>query len=564
MKRAVIRLGIWWIFALLLTLPLLFEPASTLLGDPRIDVWNHAWGYDWVARHLMQGTLPFHTPYIGGPAGGTLWFIDTPGALLAQPVTLAGGPALGYNAVLLGRIAWSGFGAQQLAEHMWERDGGAGWIAGVAYATAPFLLAEVGNGISEVCATGWLPLTLWAGSRALDDGGMKRWAALGLMQGITTVTTFYYGLTSAILVGLLVLGVLLKRWRAGRRPDTQLLLGICIAGIVGLCLMGPHWMAFRISLDAPDALIRRSSDLNLALMAHNAVDPRIFFTPGPFQSVDLVAEYGEPFIHTGYLRWTVVLLAGAGLVARRRNSGWAALGLASLVMGMGPYLWWNGDWLTVGGRMVSLPFGWLRAVLPQLAITHPLRLSLGAQAIACALAGGGAAWLAGRWEGRRRVALATALGAVAMAEGLFGSSAAFPLPRADATVPAVYGDAPEGMVLDLPAEVGTTMATSRYFWMQTLHGRAIPWTPDARLGSVRDTETFHGLVSPADPTRPGPEIPHRPDQRALRHILETYGMIVVHTDLEEAAGMATSYVDVLSPILGTPVWDGPRAVWRLP
>jgi hypothetical protein len=563
MKRAALRLGIWWLVALLLTLPVLLDPTGTLLGDPRIDVWNHAWGYDWVARHLAAGTVPFHTPYLGAPAGGTLWFIDAPGALIALPLTALGGPALGYNAVLIGRIAWAGFAAQQLAEHLWGREGGAGWVAGLAYATTPFLLAELGNGISEVCATGWLPLTLWAASRALQQGGIRRFALLGLLQGITTVTTFYYGLTSAVLVGLLVLGTVGSRWREGTRPDLRLLGGLALAALIGGLLIVPHWAAFRASLAAPDALIRRSADLNMALMAHNAVDPRVFFMPGDFQSVDLAAEYGEPFVHTAYLRWAVLLLAGAGVVGARRHRGWAALAVASLLMGMGPYLWWGGEWLTVGGRMVSLPFGWLRAVLPQLAITHPLRLSLGAQAIVCALAGGGAAWLAGRVGGRGRVALLVGASLLVAAEGLFGSAATFPLPRADAAVPAIYADAPEGMVLDLPAEVGTTMATSRYFWWQTVHGRPVPWTPDARLGSARDPDTFHGIVRPSDPTRPGPEVPRRPEPRTLQHIRDTYGLVVVHTDLEAEAGMQSSYVDALTPGLGTPTWDGPRAVWRL-
>ena len=563
MTRVALRLGIWWLLALALTLPVLLDPTGTLIGDPRIDVWNHAWGYDWVARHLAAGTLPFSTPYLGAPAGGTLWFIDTPGALVALPLTLMAGPALGYNAVLVGRIAWAGFGAQQLARHLWGREGGAGWFAGAAYATAPFLLAELGNGISEVCATGWLPLTLWAAARALEGGGARRFALLGLLQGITTVTTFYYGLTSAVLVGLLVIGTIAARWRRGARPDRHLLGGLALAVAVGALLVLPQWAAFRASLAAPDALIRRSADLNLALMAHNAVDPRVYWTPGAFQSVDLAAAYGEPFVHTGYLRWVVLALAGAGTIGRRRHAGWVALAAASLLMGLGPYLWWGGEWLTVGGRMVSLPFGWLRAVLPQLAITHPLRLSLGGQAIACALAGGGAAWLAGQLRGRGRGLALVALGALAAGEGLFVSAATFPLPRADAAVPHAYADAPPGMVLDLPAEVGTTMATSRYFWWQTVHGRPVPWTPDARLGSARDPDTFHGIVRPTDPARPGPEVPRRPDPRTVRHIRETYGLVVVHTDLEREAGMASSYVDALTPGLGEPTWDGPRAVWRL-
>lgn len=559
--RIALRACVWLLVAFALTLPLLPDIGSVLLGDPRIDVWNHAWGYDWVARHLASGSLPFHTPWIGGPAGGTLWFIDLAGALAALPLTLWGGAALGYNVVLITRIAWAGFGAQQLAEHLWGREHGAGWFAGLAYATTPFLLAELSNGISEVCATGWLPLTLWAAARTLETPSLRRWALLGLLQGVTTVTTFYYGLTSAVLVALLLLMHIVSEWRAGRPPHRRLAAGVLLAAGVGSLLVVPHWAAFRTSLAAPDALVRRSADLNLALMAHNAVDPRVFLLPGDFQSVDLATVYGEPFVHTGYLRWTVLLLAGVGFAVARRHRRWAVLAVASVLMGLGPYVWWGGEWLTVGGRMVSLPFGWLRALLPQLAITHPLRLSLGAQALACVLAGGGAAWMAARF--RRPGIAVIGLAVAAVSEALFGSVATFPLPTSDARVPDAYADVPEGMVLDLPAEVGTTMETSRYFWMQTRHGRPIPWTPDARLGSARDPETFHGIVQSSNPAAPGPETPRQPDVRTVQHIRETYGLIVVHTDLEERAGMTTSYVDALTPALGPPTWDGPRALWRL-
>ncbi len=557
MKAALLRLLGWAAVALLVTAPVALAPGASLIGDPDIDVWNHAWGYWWVARAIGGGALPFHTDLVGGPGGGTLWFIDTPGAIFALPLTWAFGPAVAYNGTLIARIAWAGFGAEQLARAL-DDDPWAGRVAGLAYMTAPFLLCELANGISEVCATGWLPLTLWAAWRALRDGRMASWARLGLLQGLTSVVTFYYGLTSALLVTALVVGIVAMRWRAGERPGPRLLGGLALAAGVGALLVVPHWLAFRESLSAPDALIRRSADLNLALMAHNAVDPRIYVVPGGFQSVDLAAVYGEPFVHTGYLRWAVLGLAGVAIATARSARGWAGLAALSLLLGLGPYLWWGGEWATVGGRLISLPFGWLRAALPQLAITHPLRLSLGAQAVACALAGVGAVRLA-----RGRTGLVVALAALCALEGLFGGAAAWPIPRAPASVPGVFAEDGGGMVLELPAEVGTTMATSRYFWHQTAHGRPIPWTPDARLGSARDPETLHGLVQPMDPRRPGPERPRTPDARTVARLREVYGLVVVHTDLEAEAGLGSSYVDALTPALGLPERDGPRAIWRL-
>jgi len=553
-KTVLGRLAVWLAFAVLLTAPGSLKPWAVLLGDPAIDVWNHAWGYWFVADSLAHGRLPFETPLVGGPEGGVLYFIDTPGAVAMLPVTWIFGPAVAYNLALIGRIALAGLAAQLLSEELVGEPGPHGWVAGVAYGSTPFLLCELANGISEVCATQWLALTLWAAARALRTGRTSHWLQLGVLQGVTSVTTFYYGLTSALVVALLVTAWLCREvWRSRRLPVRVLAQGVG-AATAGLTLVLPHWLIFKASLSSDRALIRRSVELNAQLMEHNAVDPRVYLVPGDFQSVDLLAVYGEPFIHTGYLRWGVVVLAVLAAWHHRRLRAWLALGVASLVFGLGPYLWWNGEWLQVGGRVLSLPFDWLRMALPQVAITHPLRLSLAAQALFAALAGAGAAVVAQRLAGRMPAALMlSSLGAVVVAEGLFGSAATWPVPTSDAAVPALYRDAPEGMVLDLPAEVGTGMETSRYFWYQTAHGRPIPYTPDVRMGSARDPLVFRAFARPSrNPLEPVAEVPTVPPPDVLAHLRETYGLVVVHTELQSRAGLNPTYESVLAGPLGEP------------
>ena len=561
------RLGIWTVLALVILAPGIFQPMSVLMGDPRIDVWNHAWGYWFVAESLGNGQLPYHTHLVGGPDGGVLYFIDTPGALISLPLTWAFGPTLAYNLVLLGRMAMAGLAAQMLCEAL-SKPGLHSWLAGAAYATTPFVLCELGNGISEVCATQWLPLTLWAAIRAIDRGRWRDWALLGVLQGITSVTTFYYGLTSALLVAPLVGYHLIRRFISDSKQGIQTLKGGALAGLCGGLLVLPHWLIFRASLADPGALIKRDGELNMQLMAHNAVDPRVYFTPGDFQSVDLAAVYGEPFIHTAYLRWSVIALVVLALVyGSRRVRGWSLLGGFSLVLGLGPFLWWGGEWYTAGGMKFSLPFEWLRQLTPELAITHPSRLSIGAQAICCALAGAGLGALIERFQiqGRRAAFTMGGLTFLCMAEGLFGSSATWPLPTARAEVSTVYSNAPEGMVLELPAEVGTTMETSVYFWHQTAHGQPIPYTPDVRMGSARDRKTFQAFQAPmgADPLLGTTEQPSPPDASTVAHIRDTYGMIVLHPELERRAQLQTSYEQALTPAFGPPEEIDGLKVWRL-
>jgi len=547
----------WLGFAVALTLPASLQITSVLIGDPAIDVWNHAWGYWFVPNALLDGSLPLHTPLVGGPKGGVLYFIDTPGALAMLPISLLLGPAAAYNLALIGRIALAGLAGNLLAEELTGR-GRHTWLAGVAYATTPFLLCELANGISEVCATQWLAFTVWAGVRAMRRGGRRDWALLGLLQGLTTVTTFYYGLVSALMVALMFAGWVVRH----RDRALTALKGAALSAGVALTLMIPHWLVFRYSLAAERALVKRDMRLNMQLMAHNAVDPRIYITPGDFQSVDLAELYAEPFVHTAYLRWTVIALAALAAWRRPRLRRWMGLAAVCLVMGLGPFVWWGGDWLMLGGMMLSLPFDWIRRLLPQVAITHPLRLSLGAQILFAALAAGGAAVVLERIkDGRQQLAAALGLCALVAMEGMFGSSARWPLPRSDASVPDVFATAGEGMVLELPAEVGRGMKTSRYFWHQTVHERPIPYTPDVRAGSARDPAAFRTFVQRGDGGATT-EAPRPPDAETAAHIAHFYGMIVLHPDFEAEAGITPSYRTALTSAFGAPEEVEGVLVWR--
>lgn len=542
-------------FAVFLTLPVIGQLGSALLGDPRIDVWNHAWGYWFVADALSKGRLPYDTPLVGGPDGGLLYFIDTPGALVGLPLTLLFGPAAAYNLVLIGRIALAGFAAHQLAAELGAAPRSR-WVAGLAYASSPFLLCELRNGISEVCATQWLVVVLWAASRVARRGSLGDWLCLGLAQGLCSLVTFYYGLISGLLAGLFILGMAIAQRRLPH--PGRLLAGVGLA----LAMVLPHWLIFRQSLADPRALIFRAPELNSALMAHNAVDPRIFVMPGSFQSVDLAAVYGEPFLHTGYLRASLLALAGLALWKRPALRPWGLLFAVALVLGLGPYLWWNGEWLTVGGMQLSLPFEWIRRLMPEVAITHPLRFALGAHAIGAALAAVGLECLWGAVAERGQRAMVVGASALLVGESLFASAAVWPLPISPAEVPDFYAAPGEGMVLDLPVELGTSMETSRYFWYQTVHGRPIPYTPDVRLGSARDRLTFDAFH---DPRRGGSgEVPRAPSGAVRDHIAQTYSLIVVHGELEARAGLSTSYVDALTQAFGPPERVGDDAIWRLP
>ena len=523
--------------------------SGQLIGNPDVDVWNHIWGYWFVADALAQGHLPWHTDLLGAPQGGTLFFVDLPGALLTVPITLLFGAGVSWNLMMLVRVAAAGMFSHLLCRRI-SGEGAHNVVAGVAYATTPFLWCELANGISEVVATGWIPALLWLAERA-REGSRRDALVLGVVGGLSVWANFYFAATAALLVGI--------GWAWGRANWR----GFLLAGVVGLAVGGPALVAIRASVEAPDALVRRSAELNRQLAAHNAVDPRVYAMPGDFQSVDLATTYGEPFRHTGYLRWSVIVLAAVGARKLGRSSRrWLALAGVSLALGLGPYLWWGDDFVRMGSALFSLPFAWLQKLIPDLAITHPLRLSIGAQAIAAALAGAALVGRPGRW-----VAVVAAVPAVEMA---VASAATWPVPVSPSPVPAIYttiAASPDPRaVLDLPAEVGTTMATSAVFWYQTVHRHPVPYKPDARAGSSGDATTFSRFF---------PHPMGRPGQRAswaipplgpegVAHLSRVYGWIVVHGEWEDRVGASGVFEAAITPALGEPAVDGTLFMWKLP
>ena len=72
--------------------PALADPTRLALGHEGNDVWNHVWGYWYVYDALVHGRLPLETDLLRWPVGGSLWFIDTVGAVLTLPIQWAWGP----------------------------------------------------------------------------------------------------------------------------------------------------------------------------------------------------------------------------------------------------------------------------------------------------------------------------------------------------------------------------------------------------------------------------------------------------------------------------------------
>lgn len=425
--------------------PVLPAPASLALGEGRADVWNHVWGYAFVYEQLMSGSLPTHTTLLGWPEGGSLWFIDTFGALVTLPVQALFGPVAAYNAACALQLWLCGFGAWLLALKVTDSRAGAVFAA-VAFATTPHLLAQAHNGISESLAAGWLPLAIWA-------LWGRRWVLGGVLLGICAWANAYYAVFGGLTA--LVLAAQRRSWRP------------LAAGAVAVLVAAPALGLLLSTMAAEDALVSRDAGfVRSTLLLHNMTDVVSLFRPGRHYSPDLLANFGEHLLVVVYVGWGL-LLASAVALRRRRSWLWAGLALGFGLLTLGPYLYIGGDYVVVDQGWVPLPFLAL-ADLPGFAsLSHAYRFIVAASLFltvcaAMAIAGSRHPW---RW--------ALGLCVLRLVEVLGMSPAVWPLPVATVDIPEIYGEL-EGAILDLPIGV-PVLERSVYSLYQLRHGQPSPY-----------------------------------------------------------------------------------------
>ncbi len=480
------RLGPWLaaalalVLALAVTWPVALHPTQYVVGHPGNDTWNHIWGHWWVGYELERGRWPLQTELINHPGGGTLFYIDTIQALMFLPVTRTLGPAAAYNATVIFGLTLSGFGAWLLARRV-TGDGIAAAIALVAYGAAPHLLGQTYNGISETVCAGWLPLTLWALLRLMDRATWRRALLLGLLGGMTMLTSWYYGLLAALA------GVVLLAWRAlGQRLVVawrSFLPRVSVSAAVALALVIPLLVVFRASLSAEDAVVTRDPEFVWrSLLRHNVTDLAAFFMPTKIPSPDLKALYGEELLIVIYLGWTLILLTAFAWAATRRHrelAPWLWLGIIFFLFALGPYLNVGGDYRTVMGHRIPLPFLAFFKAFPLFdRISHPFRFTTGVSLALAVSAAGGLRHLTRRGSLLVRGGVAAVLGASLLMETAIASPARLPIPAGDASIPDAYlamrEDPTPGAVLDLPLTV-PNLERAVYVWFQSAHHRPIPW-----------------------------------------------------------------------------------------
>jgi len=561
-----------FVVATIATWPLVLQPAAGVLGHPGNDVWNHVWGYWWVAEELAAGRLPLWTDLMHFPDPGGLFFIDTFGAVAFLPLTLLFGPVVALNAAYFTAFFAAALAAWALGRHVLGELRGYGEptdrlaLFATTFAFSPHLLAQAHNGITETLFAFGLPLATLAAIRLGERPSLRRGVEAGLAGALCVLANWYYGLFAVLGAGLVALLYALARrerihWRALPLPAG-------LGAVVSLVIVAPVLVGFAATLDAEDALVGRDPDFVWkSLINHNMTDLVSLFRPGKVYSPDLKEMTGEDLLIVPYLGWALILLGvwGASRLRRWRDRApWLAWIGAFGILALGPYLYVGSEYLTVEDRRIPLPFLALFELVPAFQrISHPFRFVVPVQLGLTMLALVGFAALS-------RPARVLALGALVV-ECLVLSPAPWPLARSRAEVPAytaaLAADPTPGAVLDLPATV-PNLERAVYLYWQTVHGRPSPYSLNEPLPAMlnRNHLTRTLLVAEAGRLDSLPPMLPELDLVVSGRALADLGVrhVVVHEKLYPRERLEAS-ARILEAALGPPtqVTDEGQRIWTL-
>lgn len=176
-------------------------------GDPILNAWILWWTTQAVPLTAAWWNAPiFH------PAAGTLAFSEHLLGLapIAAPViALTGNALLGYNVTLIATYVFSALGAYFLGYTLTRRHDAA-FVAGVAFAFAPYRLAQIPH--IQVVSAYWTPVCLAALHR-YDHDRRPRWIVLAAFAWLAqALSCGYYLFFLSVVLALWTLWFVPGRW----------------------------------------------------------------------------------------------------------------------------------------------------------------------------------------------------------------------------------------------------------------------------------------------------------------------------------------------------------------
>ena len=226
--------------AVVLTYPLAFRIDHIGRLNTDDGRWS-IWVVSWVAHALTTQPLRVYDANIFYPHRHALAFSEAnlgAGAIGAPVWLLTHNPYTTHNVVVLIGFVLSYAGAYYLARYL-TGSRPAAIVAGACFAFCPYIFARTAH--IQLLLTGGLPFCMLAFHRLVDQPGVKRAVALGVLIWAQALACAYYGVFAILMIGLgtLVFAVTRGLWRS-----KDYWIGIGLAAFVSAGLTLPFFLPY--------------------------------------------------------------------------------------------------------------------------------------------------------------------------------------------------------------------------------------------------------------------------------------------------------------------------------
>jgi Protein of unknown function (DUF3108) len=348
-RRAAAAAALYTLIGCAFTWPLVLHPHARLgamdpTGDPSLYLWTLGWDLHTLASHpawLLTGRV--FNAGIFFPAPLTLAYSDH---LLLQAIVLWPVYAVThdlifcYNVLLIGSLVASALAMHMLARALTGSEAAA-FVAGLIFGFAPYHFTHLLH--IQLQAMYFLPLSFFFLHRLFAAERRSDTIALGIVIGLQTISSVYYGVIGAI--GLVSATVVLMA-ATGRIADWRLLRRGFAAAALALLVAAPWSIPYlRVARDAGGGRTLFEASNGSALLSSYLQAPTTNLLYGRTGWLRPGARAPLPFKdgpeQALFLGFVAMLLAAAGALAapqglKRIAAVYAVLALVGLVLSLGP------------------------------------------------------------------------------------------------------------------------------------------------------------------------------------------------------------------------------------
>ena len=348
-RRTAAAAAVYALIGCAFTWPLVLHPHARLgamdpTGDPSLYLWTLGWDLHTLASHpawLLTGRV--FNAGIFFPAPLTLAYSDH---LLLQAVALWPVYAVThdlifcYNVLLIGSLVACSLAMHTLARALTGSEAAA-FVAGLIFGFAPYHFTHLLH--IQLQAMYFLPLSFFFLHRLFAAERRSDTIALGIVTGLQTISSVYYGVIGAI--GL-VCGTVVLMAATGRIADWRILRRGLAAAALALLVAAPWSIPYlRVARDAGGGRTLYEASNGSAVLSSYLQAPATNLVYGrtgwlrPGARAPLPYKDGPE--QALFLGFVAMLLAAAGALAapqglKRIAAVYSVLALVGLVLSLGP------------------------------------------------------------------------------------------------------------------------------------------------------------------------------------------------------------------------------------